>query len=75
MLLTHIRKNEFVEIVDVSGEVHVVERLFELGIQRGAHIRSLGRAPLWGPFIYQIGNTVVAMRKREAECVQIQRKV
>lgn len=61
-------------VEDLEGDSILTQRLRELGIHRGVPVRMLGQAPFKGPFLYQIHNSVIALRRREAECVKVKVK-
>ena len=49
-------------------------RLRELGLIRGAAVECLGRAPLGDPAAYLIAGAVIAIRRRDAESVLLDRE-
>ena len=59
------------EIRELSGEPLLVERLRELGFIRGETVRLRGRAPFGEPLIVEIRGTSIALRLREARCIQL----
>jgi ferrous iron transport protein A len=63
--------NEILEIGAVSGDPHISMRLRELGFRPGVKIQILGQAPFGGPLLVQIHSNVLALRKSEAECLQV----
>jgi len=63
--------NEVLEIDSVVGDADIAVRLRELGFRPGVRVRVLGRAPFGGPFLVQIHSNVLALRRNEAECLQI----
>ncbi len=62
---------ESLTISDVIGEPSLTRRLREMGFHSGCVIRILGRAPFNGPFVVQLHDSVLALRRAEAECLQI----
>ncbi len=58
-------------IHDVIGETRLARRLREMGFHSGCEVRILGRAPFNGPFVVQLHDSVLALRRAEAECLLI----
>lgn len=57
-------------VVSCSGPASF--RLQELGLLPGTHIRLLRRAPLRDPLQIQVGQSLLALRLREARSVQVE---
>jgi ferrous iron transport protein A len=57
-------------VVSCSGPASF--RLHELGLLPGTHIRVLRRAPLRDPLQIEVGNSLLALRIREAKSVQVE---
>jgi Fe2+ transport system protein FeoA len=70
--LSKLKKPAKCQIIGFIGEHLMIERLKEMGLHKGLQIEFIGRSPLWGPFLYRFGNTILALRPREAACIQIQ---
>lgn len=62
---------EVLEIGSVAGDSAIATRLRELGFRPGVKIQVLGQAPFGGPFLVQIHTNVLALRRNEAECLQV----
>lgn len=60
------------EITSFTGDEGICERLHEMGLHRGQHLRVVGRAPLRGPLLIQFGTSFLALRAEEAQCTLIQ---
>ena len=58
-------------ISNVQGEPGLTRRLREMGFHSGCEIRILGQAPFNGPFVVQLHDSVLALRRAEAECLLI----
>lgn len=71
-LLSEIKTPSQLRVVGFSGDHLIIERLKEMGLHKGLELEYIGRAPLKGPMIYRFGNTVLALRAKEAACIQIQ---
>ena len=70
-LLNFAPFNQILEISAVEGDPNISMRLRELGFRPGVKIQILGRAPFGGPFVVQIHSNVLALRRNEAECLQV----
>lgn len=58
-------------ISNLVGEDLLVSRLQELGFIRGEQVKIRGRAPFGEPLLVEVRGTTIALRKREAQCIQI----
>ena len=58
-------------ISDLAGEDLLVSRLQELGFIRGEQVVVRGRAPFGEPLLVEVRGTTIALRKREAQCIQL----
>jgi len=63
--------NVILEIAAVEGDGDISLRLRELGFRPGVKIQILGQAPFGGPLLVQIHTNVLALRRNEAECLQV----
>lgn len=72
MTAKDLQKGDTGIIQRVSGQPRVVKRLSEMGFVKGKVITYVQRAPLRGPMEFQIMNSIVIIRKSEAECVEIE---
>ena len=59
------------KIVSLSGDDLLVSRLQELGFIRGEQVKVRGRAPFGEPLLVEVRGTTIALRKREAQCIQL----
>jgi ferrous iron transport protein A len=59
-------------IIKVEGGEATIQRLAEQGIHVGAEVEVLGAAPFRGPILVRTKEAVVAMRRGEAKCVQVE---
>lgn len=46
--------------------------LMEMGFMPGKRIRMLHQAPLAGPIAFKLENSVIALRKSEAQIIRVQ---
>ncbi len=58
-------------ITELSGDEAYTSRLRELGFMRGETISIRGVTPFGGPIMVEIKGAVVALRRKEAECIQV----
>lgn len=63
--------NEVLIISDITGEALLSRRLREMGFHSGCEVRIIGQAPFNGPFVVQLHDSVLALRRTEAECLLI----
>lgn len=60
------------KIKGFCGDPLIIERLRELGLHHGLEVQAVGRAPFGGPQLFRFGNTVLALRREEAQCTLIE---
>lgn len=72
MTLNELRNGQRGQILELTGDPHDTERLLAMGLVPGREVAFIRRAPLAGPYIVQIAKSILALRKEEAQCVQIQ---
>jgi len=60
------------EVLTVTGEPALVQRLYEFGLLEGETVEFLGRAPLGDPIEIRLGNTRLTLRKAEAAGISVQ---
>jgi ferrous iron transport protein A len=58
-------------IGDLIGDAVFVARLREIGFIRGETVRVSGRAPFGDPLLIEIRGAMIALRIKEAGCVQV----
>lgn len=66
-----VKAGQKLEILDLSGECLVCERLHEMGLRKGTFLSVLGRAPFGGPILLRYKTSFLALRNDEAECVMV----
>jgi ferrous iron transport protein A len=71
MTLTEKPLNFEGHIVDLVGDDEYTIRLRELGFIRGERIALRGIAPFGEPLMIEIRGTMVALRKKEAQCILV----
>ena len=76
MNLNLLRPNEIAVITEISpnyqGEKR--QRLLDLGFIRGSEIKIQNISPLGDPTAYLIHNTIIALRKEDAQNIKIEIK-
>ena len=72
MLLPAAAPGSTVRIVRLHGEPRLRERLAELGLTPGQTVRHLRRAPLGDPMEVLVRGYRLAVRKDEAEAVEVE---
>jgi ferrous iron transport protein A len=70
--LSELRPGARAEVLAVSGEPGLVQRLYEFGLFEGEEIEVLALAPLGDPIEIRLGNTRLSLRKSEAAGVSVQ---
>ncbi len=59
------------EILNLEGDKVIVQRLREMGFTPGEAVRIQSIAPFGDPLLIQIRESLVALRRGEAECIQV----
>lgn len=59
------------EILAVGGPEAVAARLADLGFLPGTRVRTLRRAPLGDPRVYELRGVRMCLRRREAAVVRV----
>ena len=66
-----IKPGQSVEILSITGEHLLRERLHEMGLRAGMKLTILGRAPFGGPLLVRFKTSFLALRNEEAVCAQV----
>lgn len=69
MRITELKKNCNGKILNINAKGVLAERLLELGFTNGSYIKFLHEFN--STFAFQIKNTVIALRKEDAEKILI----
>lgn len=59
-------------IVGFKGDTRVVERLRDLGFYAGDSVEIVGRTWLRDPIFVQVHQAIIALRREEFECLQLE---
>ena len=57
------------EVLSVSGDPALVQRLYEMGLLEGERVEVIARAPLGDPIEIRFGNSRLSLRKADAAFV------
>jgi ferrous iron transport protein A len=69
--LSELQTGERAEVLAVTGEHSLVQRLYEFGLIEGETVELLGRAPLGDPIEIRLGNSRLTLRKAEAAGISV----
>lgn len=58
-------------ICGINSESGISSRLSELGFIAGTNVTCLAESPLKDPKAYLVRGTVIALRRRDAECINV----
>ncbi|NLK62226.1 MAG: ferrous iron transport protein A [Fusobacteria bacterium] len=72
MKLTELKRGESSKIVKIGNIGELKQRLTALGIGRGETIKLERNAPLGDPQEYIVRDTAIAIRKEDAEFIEIE---
>jgi ferrous iron transport protein A len=73
MTLAELGRGQPASVVGFSGEPAIEALLREIGFAELDQVEVLGAGPLWGsPLSIRLNRTVIALRRDEAACVQVQ---
>ena len=67
-----LKEGEEATILRVNGRGHLRARILEMGLVRGARLRMLGQAPFGDPLEVKVGGCVLALRRAEAQQIQVE---
>ncbi len=71
MNLSQIKKDSQFEVIEVTTD-ELRERLLEMGVYRGLKGRLVKHLPFGGPVILQAGESLFAVRREDAQWIEIQ---
>lgn len=73
MNLTDIPIGESAKVTAVKGSNQITKRLMEMGVVPGVFVRMIKSAPFGDPLEVYVRGYHLAMRKTEAEQIEVQR--
>ncbi len=72
MTLTNLPIGENAKVISVNGNNRIAKRLMEMGVVPGASVRVIKSAPFGDPLEICVRGYHLAMRKSEADTIQVQ---
>lgn len=75
MTLDKLKVGESAVITKINNVDTERRRLFDLGILPGTRIENVMKSPLGDPIAYRVRNSTVALRRRQAQLIEIQETV
>jgi ferrous iron transport protein A len=69
--LSDLRPGDRAEVVSVSGDPALVQRLYEFGLLEGETVEFVATAPLGDPVEVRLGNARLTLRKADAARVAV----
>ena len=69
--LADLSPGQSAEVLSLSGDPALVQRLYEFGLLEGERVDVLARAPLGDPIEIQLGNSRLSLRKAEAAQIAV----
>ncbi len=70
-LLSELRPGQRAEVLTISGDPNLVQRLYEFGLLEGETVELVAFAPLGDPIEIRLGNTRLTLRKAEAAGISV----
>lgn len=74
MTLIQLPQNAVGIIEDLHCAPSIQRRLLDLGLVRGTEIKTIFQSPFGDPTAYEIRNTLIALRKKDAQFIRIKQK-
>lgn len=72
MVLTNLPIGERATVVSVNGNNRITKRLMEMGVVPGVTLRVIKSAPFGDPLEIRVLGYHLAMRKSEADAIEVQ---
>lgn len=69
--LSDLSPGQTAEILSVSGDPALVQRLYEFGLLEGERVEVVALAPLGDPIEIRFGNSRLSLRKSEAAGITV----
>ena len=69
--LADLSPGQSAEVLSVSGDSALVQRLYEMGLLEGERVEVVARALLGDPIEIKFGNSRLSLRKAEAANVAV----
>lgn len=74
MKMSELKPGDKGVITAVTAQGEVAQRLVDMGMVKGTPFKVLRKAPLGDPLEIQMRGFLLALRKKEAECVSVEKK-
>ncbi len=71
--LSELTVDQKARVVNVDAPDELGQRILEMGMTPGIEVRMVGTAPLGDPLIYEVRGYRLALRRTEAERVEVER--
>lgn len=71
MILTNLPIGEIAKVVSIKGNNSVTKRLMEMGVVPGVAVKIVKTAPFGDPIEIRLRGYSLAMRKSEAEAIEV----
>lgn len=71
MILTKLPIGETAKVVSINGKNAVTRRLMEMGVVPGVAVKIIKTAPFGDPIQIRLRGYSLAMRKSEAETIEV----
>ena len=71
MILTNLPIGETAKVVSIKGNNTVTKRLMEMGVVPGVAVKIVKTAPFGDPIEIRLRGYSLAMRKSEAEAIEV----
>jgi len=72
MKLTNVPSGESAKVIGISGNNQITKRLMEMGVVPGVSVRMIKSAPFGDPLEISLRGYHLAMRKSEADQIEVQ---
>ena len=72
MILTNLTIGEKATVVSINGNNAVTKRLMDMGVVPGVSVRVIKSAPFGDPLEIRVRGYHLAMRKSEADTIEVQ---
>ncbi len=73
MKLIELNNGDKATIISVKAAGEIGSRLLNMGIVRGTNFKFVRKAPLGDPIEIKIRGFLLALRKKEAECIIVEK--
>lgn len=71
MILTNLPIGETAKVISINGKNSVTKRLMEMGVVPGVAVKIVKTAPFGDPLEIRLRGYNLAMRKSEAEAIEV----